>query len=843
MTTIRVPELSLIVLVGSSGSGKSTFAARHFKPTEVISSDFCRGLVGDDENDQSVTAEAFEVLHAIAGTRLGLGRLTVVDATNVQPAARKPLIELARRHHVVPVAIVLDVPEKVCIERNRTRPNRSFGGGVVRRQQSQLRRSMGRLEREGFRRVVVLRGPEEVAGADVQRERAWADRSDDRGPFDVIGDVHGCHDELARLLSTLGYETVNGVPRHSEGRTAVFLGDVVDRGPATPAVLRTVMAMVDAGSALCVPGNHEDRLVRALKGRKVQVTHGLGETLAQLGAEPETFRQRVLAFLDGLVSHYVLDGGRLVVAHAGMREEMQGRASAAVRAFALYGETTGETDEFGLPVRFPWASEYRGSAIVVYGHTPTPEPVWTNDTICIDTGCVFGGALTALRYPEKELVSVPAERTYYEPIRPLRTLSVSTSTDDGEDLLDVQDVLGKRGIETRLHGRLSIPDENAAAALEVMSRFAVDPRWLVYLPPTMAPTPTAARSALLEHPADAFAAYRRAGVPAVMCQEKHMGSRAVVIACRDRDTAVRRFRIEGDGVVYTRTGRPFFPDRDMERAVLAAVGEAIGSAGLWEELSTDWLALDCELMPWSLKAEELVRSQYASVGGAATASLGTAVTKLAAAIDRGLDVGSILRRQQARLAMTEAFIGAYRPFCWPVGSSADLRVAPFLLLAGEGGMFLERDHAWHMGIADRLAGEDGGLVVRTGHVIVDLADASAEAAATVWWEELTSRGSEGIVVKPLQPVAAGRRGLVQPGIKVRGPEYLRLVYGPEYSAPSNLGRLRERSLNRKRSLALREFALGVESLERFVRREPLHRVHECVFGVLALESEPVDPRL
>ena len=420
MKTITIPKLSLVVLVGVTGSGKSSFAARHFRPTEVLSSDFFRGLVGDDENDQSVTAQAFEALNAVAAQRLALGRLTVMDATNLDADARRPLLALAREHHVLPVAIVLDIPEKVCLERMAARPDRNFGQDVVRRQRSAFSRSLGRLEREGFRRVFVLRGVAEVDAAEVVREPAWTDRSGSRGPFDIIGDVHGCHAELAALLDLLGYQAgQDGTWRHLAGRTAVFLGDLVDRGPGTPGVLRTVMAMVAAGSALCVPGNHEHKLLRALRGRDVRISHGLAESLAQISAEGEEFRHRVITFLDGLISHYVLDGGQLVVAHAGLPAQMHGRASGAVRAFALYGETTGETDEYGLPVRYPWARDYRGSALVVYGHTPVPEAAWVNNTICIDTGCVFGGRLTALRYPERELVSVPAQRVYYEPARPL----------------------------------------------------------------------------------------------------------------------------------------------------------------------------------------------------------------------------------------------------------------------------------------------------------------------------------------------------------------------------------------------------------------------------------------
>ena len=433
MSELPVPELSLVCLVGASGSGKSTFGARHFRRFEVLSSDFCRGLVSDDENDQEATAAAFDVLHHIAGLRLDAGRLTVVDATNVQPESRRSLVALARDHDVLPVAIVFDLPERVCVDRSAARTDRNVGAAVVRRQRDQLRRSLKNLRREGFRTVHVLRTEADVDEAVVVRDPLLNNFRSEHGPFDVIGDVHGCRAELEALLGELGYglrrddqdRPVDAAP--PEGRTAVFVGDLVDRGPDTPGVLRLVMGMVAAGHARCVPGNHEAKLLRALQGRDVQVSHGLGESLAQLSAETPEFRKRVQDFCYGLVSHLVLDDGRLVVAHAGLKEAYHGRASARVRGFALYGDTTGETDEFGLPVRYPWAAEYRGKAMVAYGHTPTVAPQWTNNTLCLDTGCVFGGTLTALRYPEKQVVSVPAEKVWYAPARPFPTAAASAA--------------------------------------------------------------------------------------------------------------------------------------------------------------------------------------------------------------------------------------------------------------------------------------------------------------------------------------------------------------------------------------------------------------------------------
>ena len=837
--TVVVPDLSLVVLIGVSGSGKSTFARRHFRPTQVLSSDACRGLVADDENDQSATPAAFTLLHHIAGIRLRAGRLTVVDATNVKPEDRASLVRLAREHDVLPVAIVLDVPEGECLARNAARPDRDLAAGVVRRQRADLRRGLRGLSREGFRKVHVLDGTEEVERAVITYEKQYNDRREDTGPFDVVGDVHGCRTELEELLTELGYALRrDGEGRavdaeHPAGRRAVFVGDLVDRGPDSPGVLRLVMGMVAAGHALCVPGNHEPKLVRALRGRDVQVTHGLERTLAQLEAEPEEFRRQVEAFCDGLVSHYVLDGGALVVAHAGLKESLQGRSSGRVRSFALYGDTTGETDEFGLPVRYPWAQEYRGRATVLYGHTPVPTPEWVNNTLCLDTGCVFGGRLTALRYPERELVGVPARQTYYEPARPFPPAEDAAPAEarrpDG--VLDVADVLGKRVVETRLAGRVTVREENAAAAIEVMSRFAVAPEQLLHLPPTMSPSATSSRPGLLEHPAEAFAYYRGEGVAEVVCQEKHMGSRAVALVRRD-----------GSGVLHTRTGRPF-SGREVTTALTARLAAAVERAGVFDELATDWVLLDAELLPWSAKAGDLVRSQYAAVGAAARTALPAAVAALEQAADRGLDVGEVLDRQRRRVGDAEAFTQVYRRYCWPTDGLTGVSFAPFQLLATAGTTYADRPHAWHLSLADRLTGADPELVRSTRSLAVDVTDPAAETAATRWWEELTAAGGEGMVVKPAANLTRGRRGYVQPGLKVRGREYLRLVYGPDYTEPRHLDRLRERSLGRKRGLALREYALGLEGLERFARGEPLWRVHECVFAVLALESEPVDPRL
>jgi protein phosphatase len=383
-----------------------------------------------------------------------------------------------------------------------------------------------------------------------------------------------------------------------------------------------------------------------------------------------------------------------------------------------------------------------------------------------------------------------------------------------------------------------------------MSRFAVDPRWLIYLPPTMSPCETSSLPGLLEHPAEVFAYYRSQNAGSVICQEKHMGSRAIVIICRDDQSARLRFGVTtGEiGIAATRTGRRFFTDQAVERAFLDRLRAAMERSGLWSEFDTQWACLDCELLPWSAKAQELLRAQYAPVGASGLAALPRAVAALNDATSRleGAEkekASRIAESFSGREQDVSRFVAAYRRYCWRVDTLTDLKLAPFHLLATEGCVHFDKDHLWHVKTLTRLAKADPALLLPTPFLVVDLADPAGDAQAIAWWEELTGRGGEGMVVKPMSFIHQSSRGLAQPALKCRGREYLRIIYGPEYTDEQHLVRLRSRGLGRKRSLALSEFALGLEALDRFVRRDPLRKVHECVFGVLALESEPVDPRL
>ncbi len=810
-------------------------------------------MVSDDDSNQEATRNAFDVLYYIARKRLERGRLTVIDATNVEAKRRQSLIALAREYHFLVTAIVLNLPDKVLFARNDDRTDRHIPRNVVRRQLRGFSPSQSRLRREGFHQVIILSSEKEIDHFNWQAEPLWNNKMHEHGPFDIIGDVHGCFDELQTLLEKLGYRLSQSQGRyhleHPQNRKVIFLGDLVDRGPNTPDVLRLVMDARDEGTALAVMGNHESKLLKKLKGNDVLLQHGLQQTLEQLEGESPDFTQRVRHFLDSLLSHYVLDQGRLVVAHAELPESMHGRGSSRVRDFALYGETTGERDEFGLPIRYNWASDYRGQAFVIYGHTPVLYSQWLNRTLNIDTGCVFGGKLTAFRYPENEWSDVQAFKTYYDPIRPVgsaRTNETTFISREHDPILDIADFQGSKRIHTRLIGDILIPEENQQAALEVLSRYTIDPKGLIYLPPAMFPAETSKRPGLLEHPQEAFSYFHAQGVPQVVVEPKHMGSRAVVIVCRDNQTIRTRFGIpeESIGTVYTRTGRRFFRDLTLESKFLERIQQAAEKANVFSLVDSNWLILDTEMMPWSFKAEDLLTEQYARVGRATIMGFDAAESLFSQAQERGLDVSELTERFSLRKLAVEQFIQTYRRYSWAVHSVEDIKLAAFHLLASEKGVHSAQNHLWHLDIAHRLTAADPELFQDTPYLQVNTNDEQSRAQGIKWWEELTAQGVEGVVVKPLSFIARSPRGkLVQPALKVRGKEYLRIVYGPTYTEDDNLIRLRQRFVGKKRRLALQEFALGIEALNRFVAQEPLYRVHECIQGVLALETEGVDPRL
>lgn len=849
MKTITVTEPGLVLLVGCIGSGKTTLANRLFAKHEIVSLDDYREVVSGDRRDLSATRDASAIAAEIVERRLKRRLLTVVDATNVRSEDRRVWTQIAARTHSIVTAIVLDPGQAHCQRVAEIRDGEFHSPKAVAQQHSTLARDRRRLKFDGIRNIVNLEDADEIASVTLIRRPTWNDLRMEQGPFDIIGDIHGMTDELEALLDKLGWsidwedDEVAPLPRleHPEGRKLVFLGDACDRGPRSLDALLIMEAAVKSGKGFAVASNHDERLKRWLTGRDVTISHGLETTISEFEGKPPELRKRIADFIDGLQGHLVLDRGRLAVAHAGLREDMILGASRDVRQFAVFGPM-GTPGKDGKPTRVDWADEYRGSTSIVYGHTVVDEPVWHNRTINIDTGAVFGGSLTALRWPEKEIVSVAAASAHATLDNP----PFSRRKVDDPSLISFSDVSGKKHVDTSLMGRITVDANHMSGALEHMTRHTIDPRWLAYIPPTMSPVESASGGEFLEHPDQAFDYYRRQGITEVVVEAKHMGSRALALVCRNADVARDRFgATDGSiGHVWSRSGRAFFNEADR-KTVLEAISDA-ASRSLFGTLESDWLLLDCEIMPWNAKATDLIEKQFAPTGKAAGMSALRATDALRRFQERGIAGAEGLGEHYwRRVENAHNFDRVWRNYCWDTPSVTDIRIAPFHVLASEGRVHNTVRHVDHLGWIDTLvAAQQGSTLQGTEHLVVNLDDEASLAAAVKMWLDRTTEGAEGVVVKPHTfLVSKGERSLIQPALKVRGRDYLRIIYGPDYDLPENLARLRERAIGSKRQRALSQSALGIEGLERLVRREPIRRIHECVFASMALDSDPLDPRL
>lgn len=876
---VSIPNPSLVVMVGVSGSGKTTLASKITKmlfcdeadPRKHmnrnychIGSDECRAIVCGDPRNQSCTPNAFAVFRSIIDNRLAYRQFTIADATNLRSEDRNSLVRIAKANHLPVVAIVLHAPHEICVTRNEGRTERP--AELVKKQSRTIANDMRWIQKEGFDAVYHVDGTNEgMAAHTFTFETLPCEQYKSlTGPFDIIGDIHGCADELKELLRKLGYadrENDNGeIWYHSQTRrTAVFLGDLCDRGNQNVEALKIVLSMVEHGHALWCPGNHDRKLARVLRGVGASGNfskYGIGKTLEELlvlskrvaedELSPDTspadnaLAQRFLKVFDTLPDHYVLDGGRLVVAHAGLTEKYHGRVGKDVMEAALYGvEKDGKTqDADKMPEREDWAASYKGRAVVVYGHNHVQRAIWRNNTICIDTDCVQGGELTALRYPERELVAVKAKACYYgEPRNAGRVPE--------PEPLEISSFFGERTLQA-VGSFIRVSREQMEAGIEATTCHAIDPRRLIYIPPTMSPCESSAKPDLLEHTDEALAYYRSKGLNHVVLQEKHMGSRACLLLCRDEGVANRWFGASFLGDCWTRTGRRFF-DGNIHTQVIAEAHRLAYSGGLFD--SREWALLDCEIMPWNLKAAGLLVKQYAATG--------TALSRVSRAmIDAAKNLGDRIgwnettgRHNDPCIKMdTDArdFITSYRNHCQPMRGLSDVRIAPFHLLADDLKVYEDHDNTIRNDLVPLMPPIDvqntpTGLFVPTQSLCINIGDMDA---ASEFFDRVTSVGGEGVVVKPttgLLPGEANQR--IQPAIKVRGKDYLRIIYGPHYLWPEHLERLKKRGVDRKRRLAAQQAALGLEALRRFVGCAPIASVHECIIGILGLDSESLDPRL
>jgi protein phosphatase len=848
---IKIPDFALVLLIGPSGSGKTHFARRFFTGAEIMSQEQFQEMLSDDGSDEALHEEALKLMYQAIELRLKYKKSCVVEAELLTQESRKEFRRLFRKYHAKAISIVFTADAQICLARNMAKLGSDAKSQLVRSQIGRMARIPKELEEEGFKTRYFV-GPE-IDDLQVLRTKMRSDFRQELGPFDIVGDVHGCFDELLKLLQELGYSLKqveskleigpNYVVSNSDGRRIVFVGDLCDRGPDSPRVLRLVMDLVNAKIAFCVPGNHDDKLLRMLNGNKVQLRHGLEKTMAQLeGVDPQ-FLEEVKSFIVRLSSHLELDGGSLVVAHAGLKASMHGRSSGEVHAFCLYGETTGETDEFGLPVRHNWAGEYDGKALVVYGHTPVPEPIWQKNTVNIDTGCVFGGKLTALRYPERQIISVYPPEVYSQPLRPLHWNNQFTQVEKIDPAISV-DLVSSRALVSTRHGyHLSLQDAQVATVMQHLALESVPAKWLIFLPATISPPTSSNLPGLLEHPSQAFDYYRKKNLVQVAAWACPVGTRVVVVLCRNEEVAQKRFHFPSEslGSIFTRTARPFFKNAEESQQLIQKLVKGMELAEVWDTLKSDWLCFEAIISPVSQFAPDFTEEVYGAVVSVGHKSLNKAKEKLLVAASRGidaLDAEKWIDNQSAALSAFELASQKLRN-----DDSGKILIHLTRLVATEGKVHHEQPLLLQQEMLRILATAAPNTLKVVERRLLELDSDSQLRDAAAWWEALNAQPMEGIIVEPEQILHEKGVEMMQAMIKVRTREYLRLLYGPAYDAPESLTILRDRNLRLKRETAVREYSLGVEAISRFVEHQSWEQVYQCIFALLGLEIMGNDIRL
>lgn len=866
MTKIILPYAGIVLLAGPSNSGKTTLLNRlieekKLKSSEVVSSDQFRTLVSDiefidwhnrpkDEADSlfdeysRISGEAFEMMEAIIAKRCRLNKLTIIDATHLKEEDREPYLRLGKKYHVPVMAVVLNIPENVLLTRDELR-DFPRGKKRIKQQYQHFKWTLRSIKKEGFHRTYMLK-EEELKDLEISRQENPL-LLDLGAGIDLIGDIHGCFEEFMELLQKLGYEeNAEGYFLHPEGRKILSLGDVMSRGSRSLETLQFFLRHVAEGYAYMIDSNHGWKIARWLDGRTVNLAHGDEKVEEEFAAYANMYgneaadrlKEELKELLLSAKSHYVIrknDVNVVVATHAGIKDHYIGKQSKRISDFCRYGDSDG-LDDNGKPIRRDWTIHHKSSELIIWGHDPKPQPLLVNNTLNIDQGVVFGGRLTAYRYPERQFFSVEAKQDYAKvPDNPLKEWKLKRLAPP-----NIGKYLNGFSVLTEQHGETVIYKEGVLAALDDFSHFTLPLEDIVYLPPTMSPTPKPSRlDGYLEHPDEAFQYYQANGVTTMVVEKKHMGSRGILLLFKNNEAAKKYVGRETLGAIYTRTGRAFF-QKELGDQIIRKLNEDLTGKGYFERYNTDFVLLDAEILPWNLKAKELILNQYAHVGEMALLDRSMLKEQLKKAIQNGRDVGDWIRENDKLLGNAAVFNEVYQKYCWETEGMAGIQIAPFHTLAHSSETFFHQPHTWHME-KNREFSKISDLFVETEYRVVH--DDESMKAAIKWWEEMTEDGHEGFVVKPESFIARHKGKLLQPAIKVRGRKYLHIIYGIDYLQPENLSRLKKRNTSWKQRNALKEFSLGVEAVNRFVGGESLERWHECVLGILALEADPIDPRL
>lgn len=883
MNTITLKDNELVIFCGPSSAGKSHFAHAHFAPTQCVSSDAFRLMIGDEDetlvipeklpndgdygridkiryrNYQELSQDAFDLLKATIAKRAKHNRLTVVDATSLYMDDIESYAAIAKKHHI-PISIVffnIPIDTVLAFDEKRANPR---GVTRIKKQHRLMKNLLGkkkRLQKLGIREIYELKTTDDVC-VEIQRDKPVI--SLENG-VDIVGDGHGLLQTRLDLLTKAGYQLgEDGLFRHPQGRKIIYLNDETSRGSLpdtripygeTPSIAMLIQMKrhVQEGLAYAVDSNHNYKIWRWLEGRNVTMNHGdevVVEEFAQFerthGTEKtQALKAELAIFLKELPTHLIVeDRGveRVVVTHAGIQDDMIGKFSPVIRDYCRFGPTDG-FDQTGKPKRLNWTKDHKNGQLIVWGHEPHHEVAIHNDTINVDTGGFCGHYLTMLRYPEMDVIQEKVPQSFV--------------ADDDNPIAKQQakrfdfPVLGhyQKGFEVQTaFGTIKANQHLVEAAIEFASTRMAPLEEVIYVPPTMSPTPkTSSLADYLEHPHEAFQYYKERGVEQVLLEKKHMGSRAYITLFRNKEVGMHYYNRPSLGSILSRNSAKFFK-KEEEQIVLEKLRDDLQS--YFNEHQTDMIVLDAEILPWNLKAKGLIANQYDLTANAAIHARKTHVERLQEfQTTRGVDVAEELTRAKEKLANAEQFHQAFTYYCWDndVRKLEGVQIAPFHVLAFDHTSHFDKSHVWHMEQATKLS-TLSDLIIPTEHRLVDLSDEEAIAAATQWWVEVTELGHEGLVMKPFDFVARDQQNqLIQPAIKIRGRKYLRIIYGMDYLEEANLATLKKRSTSRKMKNALQEFTLSMESITRFIEKKSIARIHECILAALSYENEKVDPRL